>query len=82
MTVCGSVSQFGDFTVLVEPEGRSFVAAWWPVLALVPTVMVGLAVYWLWFAPPTEEIDGDEDEEGEESEEGDEGGVEGEDGYW
>ena len=57
-----------DFAVLAAPEGRSFVSVWWPVFAVVPMVIVGLGVYWFFFAEPAGE---DHDDFGEEVEEDD-----------
>lgn len=61
MTACASVSHFSDFTVLSAPASRSFVSIWWPLLTVVPVVMVGLGGYWLWFAQPKEESDDEDD---------------------
>lgn len=61
MTLCAQVDRLGDFTVVGGPEGGSFLSVWWPVLAVVPVVLVGLGVYWFFFAEPAEE--GDEEDE-------------------
>ena len=73
---CASVSHLTDFAVLAAPEGRTFVSVWWPVLTVVPVVMVGLGVYWFFFAQPAGE--GDDDYEEEEEDEGDDDEFDGE----
>ena len=69
MTVCASVSHLSDFAVLAGPVGRAFLSIWWPMLSVVPVVLVGLSVYWLFFASPQEGAEDEEDEEEEEEEE-------------
>jgi hypothetical protein len=70
-TACASVSHLTDFAVLVAPTGGGFATVWWPVLTVVPVVMVGLGVYWFFFAAPAGE-DGEAYEEEDEDEDEDE----------
>lgn len=66
---CANVSHLTDFAVLVAPAAGGFLSVWWPVLTVVPVVMVGLGVYWFFFAEPAGEGGDDYDEEDDDDDE-------------